>query len=113
MRRENIEKMHLCFDCKNAYPKKCVKVRDIKKKPANYDFISDCEITYDKDGTISILVKECANFERDSNSPKYTAAEAKRILKVFREHALLELYVASSVEEARELSEKALRKIKY
>lgn len=71
---EGCAKLHLCNkNCANLSPLKCVKVRDIHKKPLTaYAFITDGKQLIDhKNRVLEFWVMGCNNYQVETNR-KYT-----------------------------------------
>jgi hypothetical protein len=58
---------HLCVDCANGCPNKCVKVEDYEKKTIDkYDFVTDGYQIVDDDGQVEkFIITRCENFIKD------------------------------------------------
>ena len=63
---------HLCFDCQNAWPRKCPKIADLNKKPIEeYDFIvSGYQSFDDAEKPEDFIITSCENFKNDKNKQK-------------------------------------------
>lgn len=72
----NIKKFHICKDCQNCSPTKCLKVRLIAKRFIDkFDFITD-GVSNSEDN--SIIVTKCNNFIADSLESRETDLDEKR-----------------------------------
>lgn len=96
---------HLCFDCENCSPAKCLKVFDVKKRNiSNYDFISDGYQIIDKNGEIdSFVVSNCNNFKLEKRQE--LTIEKKVELKQKRREFVMAYFGASDMDEALEIRE--------
>lgn len=91
---------HLCWNCKNGCPSKCIKVANRRKKEiGKYNFINSGYQTVNKNGeVVNFIVTKCENFEKDDCEPK-SAAEVARLKRV--KEGMKALYFgAESYEEA-------------
>lgn len=110
-----VEKTHLCVDCQNCIPSKCVKVNNrIKKTLDDYDFITDGLQNFEDDGKVyGFLVTGCKNFKKDEQ--KQLTKEEKRRAKKIRRSLRLDYFESGSLNEAiltqAELQEKGLLEV--
>lgn len=95
-----VEKTHLCADCQNCIPSKCVKVNNrIKKTLDKYDFITDGLQNFEDDGKVGgFLVTGCKDFKKDKQ--KSLTKEAKAKMNKTRRSLRLEYFGSNSLDEA-------------
>ena len=95
-----VEKTHLCVDCQNCIPSKCVKVNNrIKKTIDKYDFITDGLQNFEDDGKVGgFLVTGCSDFTRDEKNE--LTKEAKKRAKKIRRSLRMDYFESSSLNEA-------------
>ena len=96
---------HLCGDCDNCSPAKCLKIFDeVKRVITDYEFITNGYQVYNKEGeTRKLFISECNNFIKSKERKRARTAEELHALKQMKANLKMMYFDAEDIEEANQV----------